>query len=143
MLLYEVSGLFNIFRVAGVRKTELQVVGTSLQDSHSDIVIAWDVMEEATGAPWVQISIGENDVGSIEEVLVGVAPAKCVQGPVELRVKPFFQLALLDKSVGIPEITKEHISHAIRLNWHDHLVADLETPAVVIKSWSDFIHFVL
>ena len=133
VLLNEVADLVDIGRVSCVRQSEFQVMRTSLEHSDRDVCVAWDVVEESTGSPGVKVAIGEHNVGGVEEVLAGVSAAEGVEGPVELRVQVALLLAALDEGVGAPKVGEEHVGDSICLDGHDHLVADLVAPAVVVE----------
>ena len=90
-------------------------------------------MEQTTSSPGIQVSIGENYVWSILEVFVGVSATKGIQGPVELRIQAIVKLAILHEGVSNPGVWREHIGDAIGLNGHDHLVAYLVAPAIVVQ----------
>lgn len=92
-------------------------------------------MKETTRSPWVQVSISEYDVRNMKEVLVGVAPTKCVKGPIKLRVQPIFFFAVFYELISVPKVTREHVSHSVWLNGNHHLIAYLVAPSVVIEPW--------
>ena len=58
----QVSCLGDIFGVFLIGETQLKMVGTTFQDSHSDVGVPWDFMEEASGTPWVEITISEHNI---------------------------------------------------------------------------------
>jgi hypothetical protein len=89
-------------------------------------------MEEATSTPWVEVTISEHYVGCVQEILVGVTATEGVLSPVELRVQPCRFLATCNEGISVPEVFREHVSDAILLNGHDHLIAYLVVPAIVI-----------
>ncbi len=68
------------------------------------------------------------------EVLVGVAAAKGIKGPIELRIKTCLVLAVSDEIVGDPGLWQEHIGLAVLRDGHDHLVAHLIVPSVVVEA---------
>ena len=70
----------------------------------------------------------------MHKVLVRVAAAEGVEGPVELRVQPVVLLATVNEVISTPELLNEHIGHAVLSDGHHHLVADLIAPAVIVEA---------
>ena len=93
-------------------------------------------MKKATCSPGIEVSIGENDVRSVKEVSIGVATTECIESPVELRIKLLILLAIRYEIICAPKLREEHICLSILRNGHDHLIADLVAPAVIIKTRS-------
>ncbi len=135
----QVSSLGYILGVLLIGEAQLQMVGTTFQDSHGDVGVSWNFMEKATSTPWVKVAISEHDVGCVQEILVGVAATECVQSPVELRVQPGRLFAACNEGISVPEVSREHVSDAILLNWHDHFIAYLVAPAIVIQTRSGLV----
>ena len=73
--------------------------------------------------PWVELSVGENDVGSLEEVALGDASSKVIKSPVVLRKLTVEGLAVGRVLLLVPGCRGEHRGGCIGGEWHHHLVA--------------------
>lgn len=91
-------------------------------------------MGHAACSPGVQVAIGEDYVGNMAEVFIGVPAAESIQSPIELRSQPVSRLALGHVGIGGVELRVEHVCLSVLVNWHDHLIADLVVPAVKVEA---------
>ena len=54
------------------------MVSATLQYSHGDVRVPWDLMEEAAGTPWIEVTICEHYIGCVQEILAGITATKGV-----------------------------------------------------------------
>lgn len=78
-----------------IGQAKLQMVSRTVQHLDLDVSVSGDGVRETTRAPGVEVAVGEDDVGEMLEVLVGVTATEGVQRPVELRRHVVRGLALL------------------------------------------------
>lgn len=135
MLFNELSHVLDVLGVElVVGESQLQVVRAPFEDLNEDISVPRDIVGQADGPPWVEIPVGEHDLGDVQEVLVGVAASERVESPVELRCHVVGALAVSDEVIGYPGSTVEHVRRAVLSDGHHHLVAHLVVPAVVVEA---------
>ena len=118
--------------VGGVGKTQVGVMGRVL-DVDSDALVV-DLLKDATSVPRVQVSVGEDYVRGLSEVALRHTATEVVESPVVLGSLTVSSLTLGRGLLLVPSGSGEHGGDSVRSERHDHLVASLDTPAVVVKT---------
>ena len=135
------AGCYDIGRVSWVRSSQVQVMSCAMKKPDIDISVAEELVSDATSSPRIQVTVRENNVGNMAEVLVGVAATKGIKCPVKLRCQPVSCLALSDIIVWGIKLGVEHVCLSILVNGHNHLIARLVVPPVNVKAFQTKVNF--
>ena len=103
-----------------------------LNVEHERLVV--DLLGDTARLPWVKLAVREDYVGGLGEVTLGVPTSEVVQSPVVLRQLPVRSIAIGAVFLLVPAGGREHGGGGVRGEWHGHLVASLDGPAVVVKT---------
>jgi len=79
----DLSGSGKRLWVSLIGESQIQVVSGVLNVEESGLLT--HVEGNTTSLPGVELTVGENDVGSLHEILLGVQTTEVIKGPVVLR----------------------------------------------------------
>lgn len=115
-----------------VGQAKVKMMGRALDIEGYGLIV--DFLRDTTSLPRVELTVGEDDVGSLQEVTLGYTTTKVVKSPVVLRELAVLSGALHGGFLLAPCGSGEHRSFRITRERHDHLVASHDRPAVVIEA---------
>jgi len=84
------------------------MVSATLDVKSNAAAVGRNVFVEATCSPWIQFTVGEDDVGGRKEVLLNVEAAEVTESPVVVWSEAVRLLANLGVSVIIKRLLNEH-----------------------------------
>ena len=119
-------------RVGLVWQAEIEMMSRVFNVDDKSFIV--DLLGDATSVPRVEATVREDDVGSLHEVALRDTAAKVIEGEVVLRRLAICSHALCSVFFLIPCSGREHRGLRIACEWHHHLVASLDAPAVAIKA---------
>ena len=119
-------------RVGLVWQAEIEMMSRVFNVDDKSFIV--DLLGDATSVPRVEATVREDDVGSLHEVALRDTAAKVIEGEVVLRRLAICSHALSSVFFLIPCSGREHRGLRIACEWHHHLVASLDAPAVAIKA---------
>ena len=126
------AGIGERLGVGSIWQTKIRVM-SRVFDEDCDRLIA-DVLEDATCVPWIQLTVGEDYVRHLHEVTLRYASTEVVKCPVVLGHLTICSIALGRVLLFIPSSCWEHGCSGVGSEWHGHLIAGLDSPAIVIES---------
>ena len=128
----ELACLCERLGVSLVWQAKIEMMSRVLNVDDKSLII--DLLGDATSVPRVERAVREDDVGSLHEVTLRDTAAEVVKCEVVLRRLAVCSDTLSSVFFLIPSCGREHRGLSIACEWHHHLVASLDAPAVAIKA---------
>ena len=128
----KLASLGESIGVGLVWQAEIEMMSRVFNVDDKSLII--DLLGDATSVPRVEATVREDDIGSLHEVALRDASAEVIEGEIVLRRLAVCSNALSSVFFLIPSCGREHRGLSIASEWHHHLVASLDAPAVAIKA---------
>ena len=126
------SNPLDIVRISLIRFSQIQVMSTTSNGEHWKVGI--NILLDAADGPWVEVSIGENDVVVVLVVISVVLTTKLREGPSVVWSKTELVFARLSVSSFVPVLLDKHAISTSLIDGHSQLVAGKNIPTSGVKS---------
>jgi len=132
MHLFDCSCFKDFFGVIGVWSSEIVMMSGSL--SVDSYCISGDVHVDTSSVPWIIVTIEEDNISIVVEVLAWLSTTEEVKSPVVLRSESVGLLAVLGVTSFIPVVPSVGTLSRVITLWHWELTTGLNSPSTVIQS---------